>query len=139
MTINIDGLDELRKTLSEASADVQSGVARVVAETTQSVHGAAIRRLHRGPASGATYELYNPRRTHTASAPGQPPMSDTGRLANSVAYDIDGTTGTVFTPLTYGLYLEFGTGNGLQPRPWLLPSLEEQAPRFERSLRGLLR
>ena len=44
--------------------------------------------LQRGPKSGRVYELYQPRRTHQASAPGEYPATDTGRLAGSIGYEI---------------------------------------------------
>lgn len=48
------------------------------------------------------------------SSPGGFPRSDTGRLRDSifVTFDEKTMTGSVGTPLKYGLYLEFGTQGG---------------------------
>ena len=48
---------------------------------------------------------------------------DTGALISSITYEVDGTTGTVFTPLFYAPYIEFGTGlfgekGGRKDVPW---------------------
>lgn len=138
VNISIDGLKELQQAIQEAKASVRAEAERAVAASTFRVQSAAVRRIQRGPASGEVYELYEPRRTHQASAKGQPPMSDTGRLASSVETRTDGMTGYVFTRVKYGPYLEFGTSK-MDPRPWLFPSVEEDAPRFMADLRGLLK
>lgn len=53
----------------------------------QLVEGAAKRNLSQ-PGTGRTYKLYNPKRTHTASAPGQPPATDIGRLRSSITHKV---------------------------------------------------
>ena len=47
------------------------------------VRNTAVQSILSGGGGGRTYEKYNPRRTHTASAEGQPPSSDTGFLAST--------------------------------------------------------
>jgi hypothetical protein len=76
---------------------------------------------------------------HVASAPGEPPASDTGTLLASVTHAIgveDGVvTGRVGTSKLYGKYLEEGTmwhdaapGPHILPRPWLVPALRIVVP-----------
>lgn len=48
---------------------------------------------------------------------------DTGALRRSITSTVDGTEGTVFTPLEYAPYVEYGTGlfaeeNGRRDVPW---------------------
>ena len=49
---------------------------------------------------------------------------DTGALRRSITSKVDGLTGTVFTPLEYAPYVEYGTGlfaengNGRKDVPW---------------------
>lgn len=43
--------------------------------------------LLRGGRSGIVYSKYAPRRQHQASAPGEYPATDTGRLAGSLGFD----------------------------------------------------
>ena len=71
---------------------------------------------------------------HQASAPGEPPATDTGRLratvSHVVATDAEGVyaeVGSGANPavpgVKYALFLEQGTRH-MAPRPWLLPSLD---------------
>jgi len=136
-SINIEGLDEMKELFKQAKDEVKREVSQAVARSTLSVHSRAVKRIQNGPASGIVYELYEPRRTHQASAPGEPPMSDTGRLASSMQFEIDGLTGYVFTPVEYGPYLEFGTSR-MAARPFLFPSVEEERPVFMKALKEIL-
>lgn len=137
MTMTIEGLDEFKRAIAEAKQEVRAKAEKAVHRSTLRVQTAAVKRIQRGPASGEVYEKYNPRRTHQASAPGQSPMSDTGRLASSVETYVSGLEGWVFTRVEYGAYQEFGTSR-IKPRPWLLPSIEEDAPRFRAELMEIL-
>jgi hypothetical protein len=79
-----------------------------------------------GTRSGRTYVIPGTKVTYTASAPGEPPAVQTGRLRQSVATEIssDGMVGKVGTTLDYGQELEQGRSN-MAPRPWLKPSFEQ--------------
>lgn len=91
---------------------------------------------------------------------------DNGQLAQSMQYAIDGnaTTCTVFTPLEYAPYLEYGTGllaengdgrkdvpwhyqdekgnwhstSGQKPQPFLRPALTENENKITELLEGAL-
>ena len=80
--------------------------------------------------TGRTYEKYEPRRTHIASAPNQPPASDTGFLASNITMDVDvksnGTVvGQIISSAPYSKHLEFGTTN-MTERPFMQPALEKK-------------
>ena len=58
-----------------------------------------------------------------ASAKQLAPKGRTGELARSITSKVEGFTGTVFTPLEYAPYVEFGTGlfaeeGGRADVPW---------------------
>ena len=77
--------------------------------------------------TGKTYQKYEPRRTHTASAPNQPPASDTGFLVSQITMDVDvkpnGTVvGQIISAPPYSKHLEFGTVN-MTERPFMQPAL----------------
>lgn len=138
VTLKFTGQEQLRKALEKFGEEFRKEIQthnRIIAE---SVRTAAIKRIQRGPATGRVYEKYKPRRSHQASAPGQPPMSDTGTLASSVAVaDVPGRSEVrVGTPLDYGRALELGTKN-IRPRPWLNPSLEEARRPYEAGLKPI--
>ena len=85
--------------------------------------------------TGITYQKYNPRRQHTASAQGEPPATDTGFLINSITSivkkDKGEVVGQVITSAPYAKFLEFGTSNIL-PRPFMQPALERNRPKIRR-------
>jgi HK97 gp10 family phage protein len=95
----------------------------------QLIRGEAIRSIQSGPKSGRTYEKYNPRRTHKASAPGQAPASDTGNLVSQIMSVSDGKDTLVESRAEYSKFLEFGTSKML-PRPFLFPASEKSTKKI---------
>lgn len=89
------------------------------------VRNTAVTSIQQGAKSGVVYEKYNPRRTHRASAAGQPPATDTGFLANNIALkiDSDGLGASVESRADYSAFLEFGTSK-MAARPFMQPALE---------------
>lgn len=77
--------------------------------------------------TGKEYQKYEPRRTHRASAPKQPPASDTGFLVSQITMNVDvkpnGTVvGQIISAAPYSKHLEFGTVN-MTERPFMQPAL----------------
>lgn len=122
----IENLTKLQEKLANLAADTTDPLKRAIVYGVMDVHRDATNSIMRGAKSGREYEKYNPRRTHRASAPGQPPAADTGRLASSVRWNIsgDGLEAEVGTDVKYGAYLEHGTRN-IEARPWLFPAAEK--------------
>jgi HK97 gp10 family phage protein len=141
MRIRLEGSKEVQAALREASDDVRAEAAKVVTKTALALRADIVKSIQRGPASGRTYRKYNPNRTHTASAPGQPPMSDTGRLANSIEFDKSvfggNLTATVGSRLAYALYLEYGTSR-MSARPFFRPAVERMQPKFVADLEAAI-
>lgn len=89
----------------------------------------------RGSKSGRIYQ--RGRRTHTASAPGEPPAIDTGNLVNSIeTRRVNAFTARVNVGAEYGAALEFGTDT-TAPRPFLRPAVNKHADEFVDKLRAL--
>ncbi|RWB66573.1 HK97-gp10 family putative phage morphogenesis protein [Mesorhizobium sp.] len=74
------------------------------------------------PKSGKIYERRGV--THQASAPGEPPASDTGRLVQSghAEYDTKAISGTAVWSSEHADPLEHGTKN-MEPRPFARQAL----------------
>lgn len=106
-------------------------VKNIVAAGAQDVRNTAVQSIQAHGSSGVTYTKYNPKRTHTASAPGSPPNSDTGYLANNIHFviDSDGLGASVESRADYSEYLEFGTSK-MRARPFMQPALEENRPKI---------
>ena len=143
VTLRLEGSAELQAALRRASGEIKQAVSRAVVGTALELQGNIKTSIARGPASGRTYEKYSPRRTHTASAPGQPPMTDTGRLVNSIEFDkLGDLTATVGSKLAYAPYLEYGTSR-MAARPFFRPAIEEIRPKYmarlEKAINGATR
>ena len=120
--MTVSGFDDLIKSLGAAKDKIDDLVIETVADAGLTTQKYAVTGIQRGPATGKTYKRRGV--THRASAAGQFPASDTGRLASSVDVEGIGTkTVRVGTNLKYGAYLELSTAN-MQARPWLFPSAE---------------
>lgn len=130
MKMRLTGTDELRRALREFGINADRELAQIVNGTAQNIRTHAIKSIQRGTKSGIVYEKTSPKRTHTASAPGEAPATDTGRLANSIQADIQGKQATVFTNTEYAPWLEFGTQD-MEPRPFMFPAMEKERPKFQ--------
>lgn len=130
----MEGLAELRAALGAGAAELDAGIDNAINATGLEIRTEIIRQYNSGPASGRVYQKYNPRRTHQASAPGQAPMTDTGRLANETAFRRVGPlTVEVANRLQYAAALEYGTAT-IRPRPvWRQVALEAE-PKLKRRL-----
>ena len=123
--------DELTKRLNDE-------IARAAVNTANHARSAV-----QGGGGGTVYEKYNPRRTHRASAAGQPPATDTGRLASSITQERSQTaTGAVSTWLAgskvdYAKWLEFGT-RLMDARPFMRPALRKARTDFVRRTTNLV-
>ena len=136
--LEIDGLDGLDRAFAALSDDIKAAVHTAVVGTAVELQGVVQRSIQDGPASGVTYELTNPNRTHTASAAGEAPATDTGRLVGSIEFDIDGPmTAIVSANTIYAARLEFA-----MDRPYFRPAIEKITPKFnarlERAIKGVI-
>jgi HK97 gp10 family phage protein len=96
----------------------------------------ARRAVARGPKTGRLYQRGGV--THQASAPGEAPATDTGRLVSSIVADVErtpnGPVGVVVARTAYATYLEFGTRR-MAPRPFMLPAFERNRARVRELIR----
>jgi len=127
--VSISGVDNLKKTLRGFDKEIDDSLERAINIAAQTIRTQAIRLISKGARSGVKYTRYLPYRTGIASAQGEPPKSDTGRLVASIdaTIDADKVGATVGTNLDYGLFLEVGTSK-MRARPWLTPAFELTRP-----------
>ena len=125
--MSFKNLPAFKKRLNKRLTTKAHGNAKAaVTRATLLVEGTAKQSIMAG-GTGKTYEKYKPRRTHTASAAGQPPASDEGYLASHITMNVstktDGSVvGQIISAAPYSKALEFGTVN-MQPRPFMHPAL----------------
>ena len=124
VSIKVKGLEEATKALKSLEKDLEQPFREVIAGGAQLIRGEAIKSIQTGPKTGRIYEKYNPRRTHSASAPGQAPASDTGNLVRNIAVKMESRDQVaVVSSAPYSQFLEFGTSKML-PRPFLFPATQ---------------
>lgn len=112
-------------------AQYKKQVEQIITLGANNVRNTAVKSINDHGSSGRTYEKYNPRRTHTASAAGQPPNTDTGYLAGNIyaVIDSDKMGADIESRADYSEALEFGTRN-MFARPFMQPALEENRPKI---------
>jgi HK97 gp10 family phage protein len=118
MKLALSQLDRLAK-------DMELPFQEVVKGGGQLIRAEAIKSIQTGAKSGVMYQMYNPRREHRASAPGQAPASDTGNLVSKIIVKQKSKNITnVESNADYSAYLEYGTSK-MEARPFMLPAFEK--------------
>lgn len=123
--------------LEKRIENAEDHVFKLIQDSTNLVLNTASNSIRSG-GSGRTYQKYNPRRQHTASAEGQPPASDLGVLVNSLSTKVkrrgDKVIGQIIASAPYAPFLEFGTSN-MRPRPFMQPALERNRARIRKKFK----
>jgi HK97 gp10 family phage protein len=118
---------------NEVMKQYETMVRRIVAKGGQDTMNTAKQSIQAHGSSGRTYSLSNPKRIHTASAPLNPPNSDTGYLVSNIHLvfpaEDTGFAAEVESRAEYSAHLEFGTSK-MRERPFLQPALEENRPKI---------
>jgi len=88
-----------------------------------------------GAKSGITYQRGN--NSHTASAPGQAPASDSGKLVGSIRYEKKSKTEhEVSINSEYALALEVGTSR-MAARPFIQPALQKAKKKLMKAIKAI--
>jgi HK97 gp10 family phage protein len=130
--LKITNLKAFNKKLNKRLTD--NKVKEYVTRGTMMVQNTAKESIMKG-GTGKLYEKYEPRRSHRASAPNEPPASDTGFLVSQITMDVDvkpnGTVvGQIISAAPYSKHLEFGTTN-MTERPFMQPALQKNKRKIE--------
>ena len=67
----------------QVTVQYERAVRSLIGQAGNLVRNTAVNSINQGAKSGVIYEKYNPRRTHKASAAGEPPATDTGFLVSN--------------------------------------------------------
>lgn len=125
----LGGSKEARRGIAEYARRVGFSMEEAVEVVGEAVQAQAKELILTSPATGHVYYRDNPPRIHRASAPGEPPADDTGRLHASIKLRMVkinqyASAAVVGSSLPYALELErFGPeGNG-ETRPFLRPAV----------------
>lgn len=138
MSVKVTGVADLNFQLFHAEAAAVGAMEDVIEELAIETHGFAVGGILHGKHSGVIYTKggkTEQRRVHQASAAGQYPANDTGRLAGSIKHEFQGLRSVVWTDLEYGKYLEYGTST-MAARPWLGRSAGKATRLLSKKLRS---
>jgi len=121
---------KMGRDLDAYSKRLQTAVRGGLTATANLVRNTAIRSLQEGGKGGQTYRRGRStagaarKRVHVASAPGEAPASDTGRLVNAIEVRPARRRprAAVVANTSYAAFLERGTRH-IEPRPFLNPAL----------------
>lgn len=132
--LKIDNLSAFNKNLKSHLKN--NLVKQYITRGTRLVMNTAKKSIMSG-GSGIEYSKYQPKRTHRASAAGQPPANDTGFLVSQITMKVksnrDGSVeGSIISAAPYSKALEFGTTT-MQARPFMHPALKKN----ERKIKAL--
>lgn len=135
------GAERLQAALKKMSKEIHREVQKAVDATGLSLLHTIKDASLRGTATGEVYEKYRPRRTHTASAPGEPPAVDTGRLVGAVTFkNTAPLTVEITSKAVQAFALEFGRRDGsIKKRPAWVPAVETEEPIFFRRIETAVR
>lgn len=105
--------------------DIKEATYRGVINGTEGVKTNSVEKIQSGEKTGRIYRRRGVE--HQASAPGEAPASDTGRLVQSITtdYNFGPIQGNVNFGTEYAALLEFGTVR-MEPRPYARNSLNEE-------------
>ena len=121
----VSNLKKVLSQLDKLEKDMEIPFQEIVKGGGQLIRTEAIKSIQTGAKSGVIYQMYNPRREHRASAPGQSPASDTGNLVNKIIVkQKNRNTVQVQSNANYSAYLEYGTSK-MEARPFMLPAFEK--------------
>jgi phage gpG-like protein len=141
ITLKVEGISQLQATFARLMNGVEDNVAKAVTATALEINTDVKKRIQRGPKTGRVYtDIFrmiggrpvpmgpragnNLSARHQASAPGEAPATDTGKLASSLYFQqASKMEATIGSRLAYAYYLEYGTTR-IRPRPAWLPATE---------------
>lgn len=128
INVKIDGLDRIDRASDAARKSIAEEINKGLFAVAKKVEADAKRSIMDGQKSGRIYRRGNV--LHRASAPGEAPANDTGRLVNSIngVVERNSTLEAVIRAgsglVKYARMLEFGTAK-MGARPFLFPAAEK--------------
>lgn len=141
MATRIAGRDTLRRRLGAISAGTRRQVFRVLQQGGQLIADDAAQRIINPPKTGRVYpSTWRKGAMHQASAPGESPAADSGRLHQSITWvgHENALEVNVGTATPYAVRLELGD-DAIEPRPFMSPAFRAAVPRVRAALTFVLR
>ncbi len=139
LTVRVLNMGSLQGKMKRMPVEIGRAAIRGLTTIRQPLEDATKRKVLSGAKTGRIYRRYNPFRIHQASAPGQAPASDTGKLAASIEAEVDPIQFTL--TLAAGQHareLEYGT-HKMAARPFLRRTMLEFRERIIAALHAAIK
>lgn len=121
--VKLHGDKELQRQFANMAPQLDKELSKALFSIAKKIESDAKLSIQNGRKTGRMYK----RRTimHRASAPGEAPASDTGRLVNSINGKLKGRlTAVIEATAAYARHLEYGTRK-MAARPYMRPAWEK--------------
>ncbi len=123
-TIKVEGLEELTAGFAGLEKSLKQYLRAALVSIGNDVKSVMVRSITSQPKSGKVYKRRSV--SHRASAAGEAPANDTGRLAGSIGVfpdleKLETEIGIKRPMVEYAAYLEFGTSR-MDERPFVAPA-----------------
>lgn len=131
MANTFNNVNSLKVKLNAIGKTTAQEVSKAIRRGGLRIENNAAQKIVNPPKTGRIYpSKYRKGAFHQASAPGESPAADSGRLDQSITSVMTQEGPEVYQSQTgsnvdYGTYLELGTAK-IAPRPWLAPAFEEE-------------
>lgn len=135
--IEIGGQKEFMDAVWGVVSEGKKTAGALLLEAATDTHSNAVKSISGGSRAGKKYKATKAGKIHTASAPGEPPKTDTGALVSGITLEKEPYGYSVGSrpKAPHGFWLEFGTSK-MDPRPWLRPAFDKMVDGFLRKYRG---
>lgn len=139
----IKGLKSLNIKLGKIGRETRNEVHRALQRGALRIENRAAQGIIDPPKTGRIYpSKHRKGAKHQASAPGEFPAADSGRLHQSITTAETSSADVVRfetgSNVDYGTYLELGTSN-MEPRPFMTPAYNENEAQVKADVRAAVR
>lgn len=132
--------EEFVKKLSETKKTVNDEIDKAIRNSCILVQRTIVKGMTNTPIdTRKVYYTNNKTKGHSPSLEGNYPAVDTGKLRQSITYDVSeengkvtGRVGSALLSPLYPVYLEFGTSRNLKARPFIRPALLQNEKEIKR-------
>jgi HK97 gp10 family phage protein len=121
VTMKVEGLDAAIRRVTDLGEHGKAEVSKAIRASALKIQADVVDSITRGGKTGRVYQRGE--KTHTASAPGEAPASDSGDLARNIVIRTQGREGEVTAKIRHAYWMEFGTQD-IEPRPFMRPALD---------------
>lgn len=136
MEIKISLDDKAFEPLNEVPVRFAKDIDSVIQLSAMDIRNIIVRNINSNERTGRIYKRRSV--THQASAPGEWPKTDTGRLVGSIRTNFSFLSAEIGSDVTYSKFLQDGT-KFMKPRPWLTKGYEESIPNIQKNVNDLLK